>query len=102
MTNQTFAGVSAPSGDPAGMDDPVCPNAPTDNKTGCYVRPKNIDREGVYYFYISSWSYGTPFGKQKISNRYSLVVGCAWDYNGYQMTMTNSPSFVTDFSITVG
>ena len=63
MTNQTYAGVSAPSGDPAGMSDPICPNAPTNNKTGCYVVPKDISREGVYYFYISSWSYGTPFGK---------------------------------------
>ena len=101
MTNQTQAGVSAPLGDPAGMSDPFCPNAPTDNKTGCYVVPKDIIREGVYYFYISSWSYGTPFGKQKISDRYSLIVGCAWDSN-YPMTMTDNPSFNNDFAITVG
>ena len=64
MTNQTEAGAAITGSHPTGMDDPVCPNSPaTNNKTSCYVVPKDITREGVYYFKISAWSYGTPFGK---------------------------------------
>ena len=102
MTNQTDTGAAISGSHPTGMDDPVCLNSPaTSNSTDCYVKPKDISREGVYYFKISAWSYGTPFGKQKISDRYQLIVGCSWDTD-HPMEMTNDASFINSFAITVG
>ena len=64
--------------------------APVDIGGTLYVIPTNIAVEADYEFYIWVTSHGDAYGREMISSKFTLIVGCT-----SSVTVTKNPSFIT-------